>query len=302
MGRTTIAFHSQEPGKSGALWKRIKSLATKHRDCSTVAVAYFGTGGAKRLPLRKGSRLVVDMSPPQVEGGATNPKELLELFNDGVEIFSVSGLHAKVFVFGDTLVGGSCNASKASEESLIEAGIETNNPAVVKRAREFVHRLCSASKPLTEAAIRKAAANYGSRNRFTRKRYWMIKLDPLNLSKNESKFDSEKKPIAKRRLGESEDIDPSCPIVWADSSIHENDEIIQLYEGKVYTPARVVYTAPYGKKWQFIYVTEEQPVCKVDQYCVVVGHKNVDDFMKDCLKRLGPKEFRYYAAACSLRA
>ena len=42
-----------------------------------AAIAYFGQGGAKLLPLRAGDRLVVDMSPATVTAGSTDPPNLL---------------------------------------------------------------------------------------------------------------------------------------------------------------------------------------------------------------------------------
>ena len=39
-----------------------------------AAIAYFGEGGAKRLPLRNGHRRVVDMSPATVRAGGTDPR------------------------------------------------------------------------------------------------------------------------------------------------------------------------------------------------------------------------------------
>ena len=49
---------------------RIK--AAKQTD---AAIAYFGLGGAKCLPLRRADRLIVDMSQATVRAGATDPRE-----------------------------------------------------------------------------------------------------------------------------------------------------------------------------------------------------------------------------------
>jgi hypothetical protein len=51
-----------------ALWQALtaKVKAAQHVD---AAIAYFGQGGAKLLPLRSGHRLIVDMSPATVQAG-----------------------------------------------------------------------------------------------------------------------------------------------------------------------------------------------------------------------------------------
>ena len=77
-----------------------------------VAVAYFGTGASKLLPLRKGSTLIVDMSQAAVGSGQTNPSEILKLVNRGVDVHSVNNLHAKVFAVGNQAFVGSTNVSQ----------------------------------------------------------------------------------------------------------------------------------------------------------------------------------------------
>jgi hypothetical protein len=60
------------------LWQ---TLAARIKAASHVdaAIAYFGQGGAKLLPLRTGDRLVVDMSPATVRAGGTDPREIEKL-------------------------------------------------------------------------------------------------------------------------------------------------------------------------------------------------------------------------------
>src|SRR6185369_13773316 len=105
------------------------------------AVAYFAAGASKLLPLRKGSVLVVDMSERAVKSGQTDPKELIELLNKGVEVHSVENLHAKVFVLGDRAFVGSTNVSRRSADHLREAAIETVARSVVAACRQFVESL-----------------------------------------------------------------------------------------------------------------------------------------------------------------
>ena len=134
---STTTFLSNE-----TLWLELAARikAARHVD---AAVAYFGQGGAKLLPLRKGDRLVVDMSPATVRAGGTDPRELEKLINKGVQAFTRRNLHAKTVVAGNAVISGSANVSRRSKEVLDEAAILTSDPTAVRRAREFIDRLCT---------------------------------------------------------------------------------------------------------------------------------------------------------------
>jgi hypothetical protein len=108
-----------------------------------AAIAYFGQGGAKLLRLSNGHRLVVDLSPATVKAGATDPREVEKLIRRGVEVFTRSNLHAKVLVADKAVISGSANVSKHSFNDLDEAAILTTDASAVRRAREFIGRLCT---------------------------------------------------------------------------------------------------------------------------------------------------------------
>jgi hypothetical protein len=127
---------------SHKFWQEITDAAMKCKQKCHVAVAYMGKGGAAMLPLPIGSKLVVDASKGAVSSGQTNPWELLELLNNGVDIYSYEELHAKVFVIGSRLYIGSNNVSGRSQERLQEAAFTTTEKIIVGEAREFVKRLC----------------------------------------------------------------------------------------------------------------------------------------------------------------
>lgn len=123
------------------IWPTLTAEAKRFNGKSFVAVAYFGSGAAKRLPLKKGSILVVDASDKAVKSGQTNPAELIKLRKLGVRIFSMSNLHAKVFVFGGVAFVGSTNVSENSEDVYSEASIRSSQTSVVSGARQFVRTL-----------------------------------------------------------------------------------------------------------------------------------------------------------------
>jgi hypothetical protein len=128
--------------RSLGVWPEItKTVRASQKHCF-AAVAYFSAGASKRLPLPKGSRLVVDASERAVSTGQTCPDDLRKLLIRGVAIYSVPNLHAKVFVVGKTAYIGSANVSNNSASQLIEAVIRTTDPGVITAAREFVNDHC----------------------------------------------------------------------------------------------------------------------------------------------------------------
>jgi hypothetical protein len=132
----STAFISQD------IWPQLTEAVRGSRQACAVAVAYFGAGAGRLLPLAKGSRLVVDASERAVASGQTCPADLSKLVKRGVTIYSVPNLHAKVFVLGRTAYIGSANVSNRSASQLVEAVIRTTEPEAVRAARKFVRDLC----------------------------------------------------------------------------------------------------------------------------------------------------------------
>ena len=60
------------------LWQKLSHCIKTSRHVD-AAIAYFGQGGAKLLPLRRGDRLIVDMSPATVRAGGTDPVDYPQL-------------------------------------------------------------------------------------------------------------------------------------------------------------------------------------------------------------------------------
>jgi hypothetical protein len=135
MSKTT--FLSNE-----TLWHTlsIQVKAARHVD---AAIAYLGQSAAELLPLRSGDRLIVDMSPATVRAGSTDPREVEKLMRRGVQSFTRRNLHAKLIVADKSVISGSANISKRSQQVLDEAAIWTTDPAAIRRAREFIDRLCT---------------------------------------------------------------------------------------------------------------------------------------------------------------
>lgn len=124
------------------IWPQLTKEARGSGSGCAVAVAYFGAGAIRLLPLPTGSRLVVDASERSVASGQTCPADLIKLVKRGVSVYSVPNLHAKVFVLRRAAYIGSANVSNRSASQLVEAVIRTTEPSAVSAARQFVHKHC----------------------------------------------------------------------------------------------------------------------------------------------------------------
>ncbi|RIK32462.1 MAG: hypothetical protein DCC56_01240 [Anaerolineae bacterium] len=139
------------------IWENIPKIikASKRSD---VVVAYLGTDGSKLLPLKKGDRLVVDMSIATVKSGATNPHEVEKLIKRGVQVFTRRNLHAKIIATDKELLTGSANVSKNSRDVLEEAAVLTDDKIACQRARSFINRICT--EPVLPEYLKECKKSY----------------------------------------------------------------------------------------------------------------------------------------------
>lgn len=139
------------------IWDTIPKIikASKHTD---VVVAYLGTDGSKLLPLKKGDRLVVDMSIATVKAGATNPHEVEKLIKRGVQVFTRRNLHAKIVVSDKEILTGSANISKNSRDTLEEAAILTDDRIAFQRAKKFIDLICT--EPVLPEYLKECIKSY----------------------------------------------------------------------------------------------------------------------------------------------
>jgi len=139
------------------IWETIPKIikTSKHTD---VVVAYLGTDGSQLLPLKKGDRLVVDMSISTVKAGATNPSEIKKLIKRGVQVFTRRSLHAKIVVTDKEVLTGSANISKNSRDILEEAAILTNDKIALQRAKNFINQICT--EPVLPEYLKECIKSY----------------------------------------------------------------------------------------------------------------------------------------------
>lgn len=140
------------------IWSQLTKAVSDSRKPCAVAVAYFGAGASRLLPLVRNSRLVVDASERAVASGQTCPADLITLVERGIAVYSVPNLHAKVFALGNAAFIGSTNVSGRSASQLVEAVVRTTEPAAVRAARQFIHDLCL--HELTPTVLRRLAKLY----------------------------------------------------------------------------------------------------------------------------------------------
>ncbi len=128
------------------IWSQISQAATA-TEISYVAVAYLGKGAFEQLRLAPGSTLVVDASETSVTVGSTNPFEIVRYIEEGVNVYSNSNLHAKLYVFGGETWVGSANVSENSKSNLVECMAFSSEKLVANKAKKFIKSL--ALSPIT---------------------------------------------------------------------------------------------------------------------------------------------------------
>lgn len=259
-------------------WPRIISAARKGP--ADVAVAYVGQGAARLLPLRRGSRLVVDASEAAVRSGQTDPKELLKYLRRGVDVFSRPRLHAKVFAFGSVAFIGSTNVSHRSLEVLAEAAVELRGRQSVAQARRLVRDL--ATGPVGEEFLKKLARIYrpprvlgGKRRKAGRgiepreaadgQSLWLVQLVTGNWSEEEYEAERAGKAVARRRLRRGFHLDSFSYTRRARWPIDDQVMMVTSYgprDVRVAPPGRVLRVEKVSGKKSHIVVLELPPKYK----------------------------------------
>jgi PLD-like domain len=120
-----------------ALWPNLKKHLKRFKGKNLVAVPYLGKGAARLLGLQKGDILICALTERNAKSGLVCPAEIEKLQRRGVAAYISDNLHAKIYLVGDRVVVGSANASQNSKEILDEAALLTNDPATVKKVRQW---------------------------------------------------------------------------------------------------------------------------------------------------------------------
>lgn len=193
-----------------SLWSELQAL-TQRRGRVRAAVAYFGAGGAKLLPLKPGDELLTDMSLRTVRQGATDPREIRKLIRRGVRVWTRGGLHSKFYVTTKAVIAGSANVSSNAIHRLDEAAIFTADPAAVRRAMAEFARMCT--EPVRPKYLEKCLRAYraptfvpgtpASRKGLPAKLWYLGQVRLLNLSEADDEILERADVKALKRLGRS---------------------------------------------------------------------------------------------------
>jgi hypothetical protein len=188
------------------IWATLTKAAKLSKSKSMVAVAYFGQQGSTMLPLKKGSTLLVDASEKAVKSGQTCPEELLKLYYNGVQIYSLENLHAKLFVIGKELFIGSTNVSGNSSKLLQEAIVKTNDKQAIEDAKAFIESHTSTLEMGEEQLMR------------------------LQQLYRPPKFTGLKSQVKKRKSAKTNH--PAFLVYKLETGAWTNEEFIQINEGR----------------------------------------------------------------------
>jgi hypothetical protein len=126
----------------------------------TLATPYFTRDDHRPLELRRGDRVVLDIS--NVKSGSVQPREVARLRRQGVEFRHLENLHAKVYAAGSYAVIGSANWTKRSRTTLREAAVLVNDPRAVAAVRRWLEDVFSDARVVDSALLRWAKDNYES--------------------------------------------------------------------------------------------------------------------------------------------
>jgi PLD-like domain len=122
-------------------WNAITKALRGAKYRRIAVTAYLQAGALEMLPLRRGDTLVVNASDATLKSGATNPHEIEKFIKRRVRCYTVAGLHAKIFIAGNTVIVGSSNASANSRDHLIEAGISLTKGVLADQMEEWIQAL-----------------------------------------------------------------------------------------------------------------------------------------------------------------
>jgi len=246
---------------SGDLWKEISRLA-KSSQRRQAALAYVSTDDQIRF--QEGDLLIVDASDASIAGGNTSARVLSRALRNGVELYSLANLHAKVLLLDSTAVIGSANLSQSSKNSLVEAAVVTDQPSLVASARGLITQLKLHATPVDSRFIDRIRDIPVVRRRPSAKgRTPSVKVKPNSTwlvgvrSLDEDAFPSESQQAsAGLELAEQHKVRSSSAVNWlryaGNSSFRrkarEGDLVIQIWaeSGRkiptaVYRPESILY-------------------------------------------------------------
>lgn len=134
--------------------------------------------------------LVIDASEEAIRTGKTSALIVENLLTRGVLLYSCPNLHAKVYVFEDSVIVGSSNLSSSSRSLLIECATLTRDTTLIAETRKWIQHLASRSERIDQDFVDRAKAIVVERlesevlNQSATGELWYLAVPPNALSKN----------------------------------------------------------------------------------------------------------------------
>lgn len=139
---------------SDDLWIELSRKSADHKRIR-AAISYVT---ARHLNFREGDLLICDASDEAVKSGLTSASALRSFFDQGAEIYSFDGLHAKVAIIDDCALIGSANLSENAGVGTCEASLFTDDSQIAGLIQGFVENVKSESIQVTEEFLRRIEA------------------------------------------------------------------------------------------------------------------------------------------------
>jgi phosphatidylserine/phosphatidylglycerophosphate/cardiolipin synthase-like enzyme len=177
------------------VWQQFRQANRGYKGHKVAALAYVST--ASLLGFRQGDLLICDASDRAIKSGETSASVLSQFHRAGAEIYSCPDLHAKVVVFGRSVLIGSCNLSQSSAENLRELAVVVSDSSTRSQAIAFIHKLAETASPVDSSFLKRIARiPVTRRRRAHRKRHsiqlgnrtWVIRTHKLDPDRYKAEF------------------------------------------------------------------------------------------------------------------
>ena len=197
---------------SASLWPRIRKLAKSSRR-KKAAIAYVTDD--RFIKFGEGDVLITDASDAAIKAGQTDAQLLKRAYGRKANLFSLEGLHGKIYVLDRFAIVGSANLSKGSE-NLTEVATLTDNPSVVGSARILIRDLQNRARSIDEKFIKRICklpvakrspfkdSKKNRRNERLKPRIWLVGLKPRKGKEQVADVVKRGKEKAERRRSHSD--------------------------------------------------------------------------------------------------
>ena len=275
------------------------------------AVAYVSNEG--HIGFRRNDVLICDASDRAIKTGETSAHLLQSLCRKGVELRSISDLHAKVAVFGRYALIGSCNLSVSSARYLTELALLSDRKQVVAQATAFIYSLRESSEEIDDGFLRRILKikvhpfqRCGAKRKVQQASFggkaWIVSVQELG----ENSFQKEQPFVDKgKKKADSLVVDRDSTVSWIRltgkarfrTAAKSGDTVIQIWKsfsGKrttVFAGRPIVYRQDVAH-WTRFYISESEDSQSLswERFKKESKKLGLSHVSKDSVRELTPKE------------